>query len=132
MKHHLLLVLALCGLLFASSCQMQEPDSGTLTGEVNFSITAGIPSGITTYTEGADAFSHQGGASNLNTSEYTLRYTLQVFDNDGKLAYEGVEYAEDSAASLLKPACWPKYMTSYSGQTLFRLKDRISTTTQKT
>ena len=95
MKKNLLSILALGGLLFATSCQMDEPDAGTLTGEVDFSITAGIPSGITTYAEGADAFSHQGGARNLNTSEYTLRYTLQVFDNDGKLAYEGVEYAED-------------------------------------
>ena len=88
MKKILLPILALGGLLFASSCQMDEPDAGTLTGEVDFSITAGIPSGITTYAEGAEAFSHQGGASNLNPTEYTLRYILQVFDEDGKVAYE--------------------------------------------
>ena len=48
MKKILLPILALGGLLFASSCQMDEPDAGTLTGEVDFTITAGIPGGITT------------------------------------------------------------------------------------
>ena len=93
MKKNLLSILALGGLLFASSCQMDEPDAGTLTGEVDFSITAGIPSGITTYAEGAEAFSHQGGASNLSTDDYILRYTLQVYDEDNKLSHEGVQYA---------------------------------------
>ena len=88
MKKILLPTLPLGGLLSAASCQMDEPDAGTLTGEVDFTITAGIPSGITTYADGAEAFSHQGGASNLNPTEYTLRYILQVFDEDGKFAYE--------------------------------------------
>ena len=88
MKKILLPILTLGGLLFAASCQMDEPDAGTLTGEVDFSITAGIPNGITTYADGAEAFSHQGGASNLNPTEYTLRYILQVFDEDEKVAYE--------------------------------------------
>ena len=88
MKKILLPILTLGGLLFAASCQMDEPDAGTLTGEVDFSITAGIPNGITTYAEGAEAFSHRGGASNLNPTEYTLRYILQVFDEEGKVAYE--------------------------------------------
>ena len=95
MKKILLPILALGGLLFVSSCQMDEPDAGTLTGEVDFSITAGIPSGITTYAEGAEAFSHQGGASNLSTDDYILRYTLQVYDEGEKLSYEGVQYATD-------------------------------------
>ena len=95
MKKILLPILALGGLLFVSSCQMDEPDAGTLTGEVDFSITAGIPSGITTYAEGAEAFSHQGGASNLSTDDYILRYTLQVYDENDKLSYEGVQYATD-------------------------------------
>ena len=95
MKKILLPILALGGLLFVSSCQMDEPDAGTLTGEVDFSITAGIPSGITTYAEGAEAFSHQGGASNLSMDDYILRYTLQVYDEYEKLSYEGVQYATD-------------------------------------
>lgn len=95
MKKILLPILTLGGLLFAASCQMDEPDAGTLTGEVDFSITAGIPNGITTYADGAEAFSHQGGASNLSTNDYILRYTLQVYDEDNKLSYEGVQYATD-------------------------------------
>ena len=95
MKKILLPILTLGGLFFAASCQMDEPEAGTLTGEVDFSITAGIPSGITTYAEGAEAFSHQGGASNLSTDDYILRYTLQVYDEDNKLSYEGVQYATD-------------------------------------
>ena len=86
MKKNLLSILALGGLLFASSCQMDEPDSGTLTGEVDFSITAGIPSGISTYADPAGSGSHNGGAVLLDPDEYTLRYTLEVYDKEGKLA----------------------------------------------
>ena len=94
MKKILLPILALGGLLFASSCQMDEPDAGTLTGEVDFSITAGIPSGITTYspTDG-EALSHLGGANNVNSDEYDLRYILEVYDGDN-LAYRDVQYVD--------------------------------------
>ena len=94
MKKILLPILALGGLLFASSCQMDEPDAGTLTGEVDFSITAGIPSGITTYTP-AGSGSHNGGAMLLAPEEYTLRYTLEVYDKEDKLAYEDTKDAVD-------------------------------------
>ena len=94
MKKILLSFLALGGLLFASSCQMDEPDAGTLTGEVDFSITAGIPSGITTYspTDG-DAFSHLGGINNV-TGDYVLRFILEVYDGDA-VAYTETKYLED-------------------------------------
>ena len=92
MKKILLPILTLGGLLFAASCQMDEPDAGTLTGEVDFSITAGIPSGITTYTP-AGSGSHNGGAMLLDPEEYTLRYTLEVYDKEGKLAYEDTKEA---------------------------------------
>ena len=49
MKKIILSALAIGGLLFAASCQMDESGSGTLTGEVDFTITAGIPGGISTY-----------------------------------------------------------------------------------
>lgn len=94
MKKILLPILTLGGLLFAASCQMDEPDAGTLTGEVDFSITAGIPSGITTYTP-AGSGSHNGGAMLLDPKEYTLRYTLEVYDKKGKLAYEDTKNAVD-------------------------------------
>ena len=98
MKNNLLTILALGGLLFASSCQMDEPDAGTLTGEVDFTITAGIPGGITTYspTDGA-SFSHLGGANNVDATQYDLRYILEVYDGE-TLAYKDVKYVKDGFA----------------------------------
>ena len=93
MKKILLPILTLGGLLFAASCQMDEPDAGTLTGEVDFSITAGIPSGISTYADPAGSGSHNGGAVLLDPDEYTLRYTLEVYDKDRKLAYDETKNA---------------------------------------
>ena len=94
MKKILLPILALGGLMFASSCQMDEPDAGTLTGEVDFSITAGIPAGITTYSpDDGKAFSHLGGANNVNSGEYDLRYILEVYDGNN-LAYRDVQYVD--------------------------------------
>ena len=95
MKKILLSFLALGGLLFASSCQMDEPDAGTLTGEVDFSITAGIPSGITTYApeDEQGAFSHLGGINNV-TGDYVLRFILEVYDGDA-VAYTETKYLEN-------------------------------------
>ena len=95
MKKILLSFLALGGLLFASSCQMDEPDAGTLTGEVDFSITAGIPSGITTYSPtDEDAFSHLGGINNVTGDDYVLRFILEVYDGNA-VAYEETQYLDD-------------------------------------
>ena len=94
MKKILLPILALGGMLFASSCQMEEPDAGTLTGEVDFSITAGIPSGITTYSPTVgEAFSHLGGINNV-TGHYVLRFILEVYDGNA-VAYTETKYLED-------------------------------------
>ena len=73
---------------------MEEPDAGTLTGEVDFTITAGIPGGITTYnpTDG-EAFSHLGGINNV-TDDYVLRFILEVYDGDA-VAYEEIKYLDD-------------------------------------
>ncbi len=87
--------LALGGLLFASSCQMDEPDAGTLTGEVDFTITAGIPGGISTYAP-AGTGSHNGGAVLLDPEAYDLRYIMQAYDMDGKLAYSATQYVSDN------------------------------------
>ena len=96
MKKILLPILALGGLLFASSCQMDEPDSGTLTGEVDFSITAGIPSGITTYSPAdGNAFSHMGGANNVDATSYDLRFILEVYDGE-TLAYRDVQSVDEN------------------------------------
>ena len=98
MKKILLSVLALGGLLFASSCQMQEPESGKLTGEVDFTITAGIPGGISTYAP-AGTGSHNGGAVLLDADDYDLRYIMQVCDMDGKLAYSDTKYVNSDFTS---------------------------------
>ena len=96
MKKILLPILALGGLLFASSCQMDEPDAGTLTGEVDFSITAGIPSGITTYSpDDGNAFSHMGGANNVDATNYDLRFILEVYDGE-TLAYRDVQSVDEN------------------------------------
>lgn len=76
----LFLLLPVAALLF--SCQKDETGAGTLAGEVDFSITAGIPGAISTYAEPLDAFSHQGGALNVEQNEYDLRYILEVYTKD--------------------------------------------------
>ena len=96
MKNNLLTILALGGLLFASSCQMDEPGAGTPTGEVDFSITAGIPSGITTYSPAdGNAFSHMGGANNVDATIYDLRFILEVYDGE-TLAYRDVQSVDEN------------------------------------
>lgn len=88
--------MALMSLIFAVSCQMQELGSGNLKGEVDFSITAGIPGGITTYSpEDGTAFSHQGGANNVNENDYDLRYILEIYDG-GAVAYREVKYLDNN------------------------------------
>ena len=66
----------------AISCQREIPDSGTVTGEVEFTVTAGIPGGISTYADPVAAFSHNGGAVNVDHTEYDLRYILEVYTKD--------------------------------------------------
>ena len=61
------------------SCQRETIDSGALTGEVEFTVTAGIPGGISTYADPVAAFSHNGGAVNVDHTEYDLRYILEVY-----------------------------------------------------
>ena len=90
MKKILLSFLALGGLLFASSCQMDEPDAGTLTGEVDFTITAGIPGSINTYA------SNDGGSTNVDERNYDQRFILEVYDGENytNLAYREVKIVE--------------------------------------
>ena len=64
------------------SCQRETIDSGALTGEVEFTVTAGIPGGISTYADPVAAFSHNGGAVNVDPTKYDLRYILEVYTQD--------------------------------------------------
>ena len=96
MKKIYLPFIALMALLFAVSCQMQEPGSGKLTGEVDFSISAGIPGEITTYSpEDGTAFSHNGGASNVKADAYDLRYILEIYDGEA-LAYRDEKVVKEN------------------------------------
>lgn len=64
------------------SCQRETIDSGALTGEVEFTVTAGIPGSISTYADPVAAFSHNGGAVNVDHTKYDLRYILEVYTKD--------------------------------------------------
>ena len=64
------------------SCQRETIDSGALTEEVEFTVTAGIPGGISTYADPVAAFSHNGGAVNVDPDKYDLRYILEVYTKD--------------------------------------------------
>lgn len=64
------------------SCQRETIDAGALTGEVEFTVTAGIPGGISTYADPVAAFSHNGGAVNVDPDKYDLRYILEVYTKD--------------------------------------------------
>lgn len=81
MKKISALILAITAVT-AISCQRETIDSGTLTGEVEFTVTAGIPGGISTYADPVAAFSHNGGAVNVDPAEYDLRYILEVYTKD--------------------------------------------------
>ena len=78
-KRNLLILSLMTTTLLLSSCQ-REDMGATESGEVNFTVTAGIPAGIATYAE--DAFSHQGGAINVDPTQYDLRYILEVYTED--------------------------------------------------
>lgn len=81
MKKISALILAITAVT-AISCQRETIDSGTLTGEVEFTVTAGIPGGISTYADPVAAFSHNGGAVNVDPEKYDLRYILEVYTKD--------------------------------------------------
>ena len=85
----LILSLVTVGLLF-SSCQKEEPET-SVNGEVDFSISAGIPSGLTTYAQ-PELQSHLGGANNLDKEVYDLRYILEVWTDEAtpQLAYKEI------------------------------------------
>lgn len=88
-------VLALGSLLLTTSCQMEDPEPDRITGEVDFTITAGIPGGISTYAP-AGTGSHNGGAVLLDPAKYDLRYIMQAYDETGKLAYSATQYVSDN------------------------------------
>lgn len=97
MKRCILNTLGLAALaVLPASCQLEERGAN-VTGEVDFTINAGIPAGLTTYADPESAFSHQGGANNVNAEKYDLRYKLKVYDADA-VVYEDEEIVKDDFA----------------------------------
>lgn len=86
MKKIFLSILAIAGLMTATSCQ-KELVPATRGGEVEFSITVGVPGGITTYA------SEDGGATNVLRDTYDQRFILEVYDGDN-CAYREVKTVE--------------------------------------
>lgn len=134
MRKNLFLLLALAGSLSVTSCQ-KEPMYASGSGEVEFSITAGIPSALTTYspTDGV-AFSHQGGATNVDPSVFDLRYTLEVYDGDA-LAYRDqltvkndftTSTASFSTRLLAKEytfVLWADFVSEQDGKSVYNVDD---------
>lgn len=80
--------------LVFSSCQRDELESNVVGGEVEISLSAGLPYGLTTYGP-----SHLGGATNVNQDEYDLRYILEVYDGDNKVYKETTIVPSDFTSS---------------------------------
>ena len=81
MKKYYLSILSLATMaLVFGSCQRDELESNVVGGEVEVSLSAGLPAGLMTYGP-----SHLGGASNVSQDEYDLRYILEVYDGDNKV-----------------------------------------------
>ncbi|MDR3236263.1 MAG: hypothetical protein LBT48_05985 [Prevotellaceae bacterium] len=64
-------------------------------GLVNFSFTTAIPQGINTYAYA----SHEGGAKNVDENSYDLRYILEVWTKDGRLAYRDYQIVPENFAT---------------------------------
>lgn len=119
-----ILSLATMALVFGS-CQRDELESEVVGGEVEVSLSAGLPSGLTTY-----GSSHMGGATNVNADEFDLRYTLEVYDGE-EVVYEATsivpqnfdsENASFSARLLAKKykfVLWADFVTNGTQDDLY-------------
>ena len=81
---------ALVAMAFGS-CQLEERGAA-VDEEVDFTVTAGIPGVLSTYTSG------EGGVSNVDRSVYDQRYILEVYDG------EEVVYREAKTVEVDEPA----------------------------
>lgn len=94
---HITSLLILGSALAMAACQHE---TGGISGEdsVEVSITAGIPGAAATYAAVAqrsagEAFSHQGGAMNVDQEEFDLRYIVEVWTTEEtpRLAFRDVK-----------------------------------------
>lgn len=95
-RSNLYFLLLTASALSIASCQKTELCD--TTAEREFTLTAGIPSSISTYANGPQAFSHNGGANNVDPDMYDLRYTLEVYDGDN-MVYEEVKTVTEAFIS---------------------------------
>jgi hypothetical protein len=80
-------------LVFMFSCSDDAFDDKQKNNEmVDFTVTTSIPIGIKTYA------SDNGGATNVDEGLYDLRYILEAWTKDGRLAYRGYKIVEDNFA----------------------------------
>ena len=96
MKNLSLIISTVAISIFSLSCQKSESENSPISGEVELSITAGIPNEITTY--GPEGFgSHNGGAVLLDPEDYDLRYVLEVWTDEQtpQLVYEETKFVSD-------------------------------------
>lgn len=97
MKNLSLIILTVVISAFSLSCQKSESENSPISGEVELSITAGIPNEITTYApEGTG--SHNGGAVLVDPQGYDLRYVLEVWTDEQtpQLAYQETQYVSEN------------------------------------
>lgn len=86
----------LAAMLVTVSCQ-QESRNPSDGGMVEFSVTAGIPGAIGTYSpttfDSSEAFSHLGGAMNVDPEKFDLRYIIEIWTKEEtpRLAYRDVQ-----------------------------------------
>lgn len=79
--------------VFLFSCTNDDFDAGKKKeGMVDFTIKTSIPKGITTYA------SENGGAANVDASDYDLRYILEAWtkENPKRLAYRAYQIVPDN------------------------------------
>ena len=95
MKKYYLSILSLATMaLVFGSCQRDEFDSTAVGGEVEVSLSAGLPSGLATYGP-----SHLGGATNVNPDDYDLRYILEVYDGENMVYKDTTVVPSDFSSS---------------------------------
>ncbi len=80
------------------SCKLEDRESAS-ERETDFVVSAEIPAGVITYAA-QDAFSHFGGAGNVNSSEYDLRYIMEVYDGDNLVCRDEKFIADGFSAGV--------------------------------
>ncbi|MDR3286620.1 MAG: hypothetical protein LBT27_04185, partial [Prevotellaceae bacterium] len=89
-KFNWLLIAAIT--IMMSSCTADDMKNSYNQGMVDFTVKTAIPHGITTYA------SHNGGATNVSSTYYNLRYILEAWTKESppRLAYRGYRIVQNN------------------------------------